>query len=70
MCSLIVWGAKIFIIFFIEFLILFWGIAVNIPVNIIAANNVVIISGEQRRDSAMNIHVSIFPKPPPIQAVI
>ena len=47
MCSLIVWGAKIFIIFFIEFLILFWGIAVNIPVNIIAANNVVIISGEQ-----------------------
>ena len=36
----------------------------NIPVNIIAVNNVVITSGEQQRDSAMNTHVSIFSQTP------
>ena len=32
-------------------------------IRVYPVNNVVVVSGEQRRDSAIHIHVSIFPQP-------
>ena len=48
-------GKISFMLYFFKLFILYWGIA---------DNRVLIVSGEQQRDSVIHIHVSIVPQTP------